>query len=123
MHRTPPRRQPRVAVFVAFQGGRAFLVRDPWDVRVAMVRPSRRQLLRSIAAERPGVLLCAPSVPRELLNAGARPTRLPDTSARLEACAELRRFRPGRHTNALANALQLADDFLATYAHNMLSKN
>lgn len=114
MHRTPPRRSPRIAAIVRQHGRECLVVLDPWEVRaVATARTSGAgRLRRVLAAEEPELVVVLGRRPRWL------PVRLPVevVSSRPEGSApafpELRRFAGGALRKLVETAATLAFDAL-----------
>lgn len=113
MHRTPPRRHPRVAALVPSQHGTVLVVLDAWEVRAVAITRSPVRLRHLLLAEQPAVVI-AVRVPAWLrrIRVPAKTATTPSVVLPLAAFPELRRFAGGIHERALRTAVTLAETAL-----------
>ena len=119
MHRTPTRRQPRVAALVPSGRQSILLVLDAWEVRAVLVRRAGVTLKRLLVAERPIVLV----IPRKTsflsgLRIPLLVRILPKRTLQIGNFPELRRFAAGAHAPAVRQALTLAFNTLTQLAYD-----
>lgn len=119
MHRTPPRRQPRVAAYVASCQGSVLLVLDAWEVRAVVVGRGQPRFRRLLLQERPA-LVVSPRPPAWLcrMRVQVETRSVPDKLLRVQTLAELRRFRATRHEPALCQAVTLAHEALTHFLYD-----
>lgn len=118
MHRTPPRRQPRVAAYVSSPRGSVLVVLDAWEVRAVVVGRSPVRFRRLLLQERP-VMVVSPRPPawlcrmRVLVETRSVPVKL----LSFQTVPELRRFHGTRHEPVLCRAVTLAHETLTQLAY------
>lgn len=119
MYRTPPRRQPRVAAYVASPHGNVLLVLDAWEVRAVVVGRSPVRFRRLLLQERPA-LVVSPRPPAWLCRRRVQVEMrsIPVKLLRLRSFPELRRFQGTRHEPALRRALTLAHATLTNLVYD-----
>lgn len=117
MNRTPPRRQPRVAAYMASRHGSVLVVLDAWEVRAVVVGRSPIRFRRLLLQERPA-LVVSPRPPPAWLRRMSREIEthavspMPAKLIRLQTFPELRRFQGTKHEPALCRAATLAHEAL-----------
>lgn len=117
MHRTPTRRQPRVAALVPSGRQSILLVLDAWEVRAVVVRRTAAAIKRHLLAERPVVLVLPSKRPTLAgLNLRLLIQPLPNRTLAIENFPELRRFARRAHARAVRQALTLAFNTLVHLA-------
>lgn len=119
MHRTPPRRQPRVAALVPSRRVYVLVVLDAWEVRAMAITRSALRLRHLLRQERP-VLVVGTRLPAWLKRSRVRTAAVaaPRQTLSLAAMPELRRFAGTEHEPAVRQALTLADEALTDPAYD-----